>query len=188
VDQPPELRAGGVLLRAFRPSDADDRLAAGVDPEAVRMYGGDYRNAAPMTPESAARWLEQRRAEATTWAIEVEGSCVGHVRLREDPLGTRAALLSIGIFRPAARGRGVGTAAMRLVLRHAFETLGLHRVGLRVLAYNTRAIAAYRKCGFVEEGRLRSVLFLDDVWHDDLLMGILDEEYRALAPAWFGGR
>jgi [ribosomal protein S5]-alanine N-acetyltransferase len=187
VDQPPELRAAGVLLRAFQVSDADDRLAAGIDPEAVRMYGGDYRNPAPMTAERAERWLEQRRTEPTTWAIEVDGRCVGHVRLRDDPLGTRAALLSIGIFQPGMRGRGIGTAAMRLVLRHGFETLGIHRVGLRVLAYNHRAIAAYRKCGFVEEGRLRSVLYLDDAWHDDLLMAILEEEYRAVAPSWVDG-
>jgi RimJ/RimL family protein N-acetyltransferase len=148
------------------------------------MYGGDYRNLAPMTGEGAARWLEQRRAEPVTWAIEVDDRCVGHVRLRDDPLGTRAALLSIGIFASAARGRGVGTAAIRLVLRHAFETAGLHRVGLRVLAYNARAIASYRKCGFVEEGRLRDILYMDDAWHDDLLMAILEHEYRALAPTW----
>ena len=42
-------------------------------------------------------------------------------------------------------GRCVGSA----------RTLGLHRVGLRVLAYNDRAIRCYKKCGFREEGRER---------------------------------
>ena len=31
----------------------------------------------------------------------------------------------------------------------AFGILGLHRIDLRVLAYNTRAISCYRRCGFV---------------------------------------
>jgi len=52
-------------------------------------------------------------------------------------------------------GQGLGTEVTRVVLDFAFGPLALHRVGLRVLAYNRRAIGCYEKCGFQEEGRER---------------------------------
>lgn len=65
---------------------------------------------------------------------------------------------------------------MRLALAHAFDTLGVHRISVRVLAYNTRAIRAYEKCGFMEEGRERESAWVDGAWHDDVMMGILEGE------------
>lgn len=62
--------------------------------------------------------------------------------------------------------------------------MGLHRVDLRVLAYNERAIAAYRKCGFSQEGVERESAWIDGKWFDDVMMSILEDEYRALAPGW----
>ena len=58
----------------------------------------------------------------------------------------------------------------------AFGILGLHRIDLRVLAYHTRAISCYRRCGFDEEGRERGAAFIDGRWHDDVIMGILEHE------------
>ncbi|WP_372444787.1 GNAT family N-acetyltransferase [Crossiella equi] len=73
-------------------------------------------------------------------------------------------------------GRGHGPEATRLRLAHAFDRVGLHRVDLEVFAYNERAIRAYAKCGFTEEGRKREALRWDGAWHDVVLMS-------ALAPA-----
>ena len=50
------------------------------------------------------------------------------------------------------RGRGVGSALMQAAIGLAHER-SLHKLCLEVFAHNTAAIALYRKCGFVEEGR-----------------------------------
>jgi RimJ/RimL family protein N-acetyltransferase len=50
------------------------------------------------------------------------------------------------------RGRGVGSALVRAAIGLAREQ-GLHKLSLEVFAHNSGAIALYRKCGFVEEGR-----------------------------------
>ena len=55
--------------------------------------------------------------------------------------------------------------------------MGLHRISLRVLEYNARAIAAYRKVGFVEEGLLRESCKVGDEWHNDVMMGLLAQEF-----------
>jgi RimJ/RimL family protein N-acetyltransferase len=50
---------------------------------------------------------------------------------------------------------------------------------LRVFDYNHRAIRAYEKCGFQHEGAMRQAHFADSAYHDELIMGILREEYLA---------
>ena len=50
------------------------------------------------------------------------------------------------------RGRGVGTALLQASIDWARDQ-GLHKLCLEVFAHNTAAIARYRTCGFVEEGR-----------------------------------
>lgn len=52
---------------------------------------------------------------------------------------------AIGIFDPNYWALGIGTEVTHLVLDCAFNGLGLHRVDLRVLEYNTRAIRCYEK-------------------------------------------
>ncbi len=63
-------------------------------------------------------------------------------------------------------------------MRHAFGTLGLHWLGLRVVAYNTRAICCYQACGFVVEGREREAALVGGERHDDVMMGVLAREAR----------
>lgn len=91
--------------------------------------------------------------------------------------------MAIGIFDRSLLGRGFGSEAIRVLLTHAFGPMGLHRIGIRVLSYNERAIAAYEKCGFVEEGREREAAFVNGTWHDDVMMGLLDHEFLGMASA-----
>ena len=50
---------------------------------------------------------------------------------------------------------------------------------LTTLASNERAIRAYRACGLVEEGRLREHAWSDGRWQDEIVMGILRDEWEA---------
>jgi len=84
--------------------------------------------------------------------------------------------------RVARQGEGrdrLGTrrAVGRLECKVAFATLRLHRISVRVVDYNVRAIRAYEKCGFAVEGRDREAALVDGTWHDDVIMGILDREF-----------
>lgn len=80
---------------------------------------------------------------------------------------------------PAARGRGLGPDAIRVLLRYAFRDRGLHRVQLEVLADNAPAIAAYRRVGFVEDGRRREAAWVDGRFVDEVVMSVLAHEWDA---------
>ena len=172
----PILTGKSVSLRPPRPEDAAARLALGNHPEIVRMYGGSSSDVRPMAAESAERWVQSLIKHDYAWIIEV-GSPVGRVRLDRVDLRDRRASLAIGIEDFARLGKGLGTETIRLVQQYAFHELGLHRLSVRVVDYNRRAIRAYEKCGFVIEGREREAAFVDGQWHDDVMMGILDREH-----------
>jgi len=107
----------------------------------------------PLTRADAERWLVALAREPYGWVIERDGHCVGEARLHHVDRAAGEGRLALGLFAPADRGRGLGTEAAGLVLAHAFGALGLARVRLRVLAFNARAVACYRRCGFREVGR-----------------------------------
>jgi len=50
------------------------------------------------------------------------------------------------------RGRGVGSGLLQAAIEWA-RAEGLHKLCLEVFPTNAPALALYRKCGFVEEGR-----------------------------------
>jgi RimJ/RimL family protein N-acetyltransferase len=94
-------------------------------------------------------------------------------------LRDRRASLAIGIEDTTQLGKGFGSESIALALGYAFNVLKLHRVSVRVVEYNLRAIRAYQKCGFVIEGRERQAAIVGGAWHDDVMMAILDREYLA---------
>ena len=62
--------------------------------------------------------------------------------------------------------------------------MGLHRLELDVFSINPRAERVYAKAGFVREGVLRDAIALPDgTYCDDVLMAILEDDWRALRAA-----
>jgi RimJ/RimL family protein N-acetyltransferase len=168
-----------VTLRRPRPEDFEARVRLGTDAGIFRMYGGSLNDLRPMTEEAARRWVQRLLDLDYAWVIEV-GTLIGQIRLDGVDLTDRRASLAIGIEDSARLGIGLGTEAIALVSEHSFNVLKLHRLSVRVLDYNARAIRAYEKCGFVVEGREREAAFVDGIWHDDVMMGLLDREYAGL--------
>ena len=64
-----------------------------------------------------------------------------------------------------------------MIVRYAFDDLGLNRVGLSVFDFNDTAISTYERLGFVHEGRLRRAVKREDGFRDALLMSVLREEW-----------
>jgi len=120
-------------------------------------------------------------AHPLCWAVEAEGRLLGEARLDSLDLHDRRARLATGLYDVALLGKGLGRELIKLILSYGFEEMTLHRIDLRVLAFNERAIRCYLACGFVEEGRERESVRIGEVWHDDIIMGILAEEFRAQA-------
>ncbi len=72
---------------------------------------------------------------------------------------------------PSHRGNGVGRALMQYAMECADAAGQIRKIELLTRANNERAIRLYTSLGFVEEGRLRARLRLDDgSYVDDVCM------------------
>lgn len=183
VDYVPELVGNGVRLRELRHSDILRRVSLGRSREIDRGFGGDLDEDEPMTEQDAVDELRRRFGPGPHWVIaDQHHVLIGVVRLAPIDISNRSARLGIGILDAARLGQGLGTEAVRLALAYGFDDLDLHRVSLTVLADNTRAVAAYTRCGFVVEGRFRDTLFRDGTWLDDLSMAIRKPLWEAQRP------
>ena len=63
------------------------------------------------------------------------------------------------------------------LLRYAFDELRLNRVSATFLDYNIPSQAAFKRCGFQIEGRMRQHIYKNGKFHDLLFAGILRDEY-----------
>ncbi|WNG41102.1 GNAT family N-acetyltransferase [Archangium violaceum] len=173
----PVLRGVHAVLRPFRQEDIPSLWAMLHDPECIRFTGsrGEY------TRESVDAWYSNRGevSERLDLAIAdvATDACLGEVVLNNLSEVNRSCGFRICLAGPHAFGRGLGTEATRLILRHAFETVGLHRVELEVYDFNPRARHVYEKAGFVLEGIRRQSLFWEGAWHDTLIMAVLAHEW-----------
>ena len=95
----------------------------------------------------------------------------------------QCAMLGIVIGEKAYWNKGYGQEATRLLLDFGFNLLNLNSIMLGTIAFNQRAIAAYRKVGFKEIGRRREARIIGGKKYDAVLMDILAEEFRALYPS-----
>ena len=169
-----------VKLRAYREDDLKNAVVM-INNQAVTRFLNVMR---PRSLQEEREWLEaaMRNTDPRVvgYAIDsFDGEYLGSVGLMHIDQRNRSAELGISIARPEDWGKGFGTEAAILMLRHGFEELNLHRIHLRVYDYNERGQKSYAKIGFVEEGRLRQAHYRHGGWHGVVLMGILADEFFA---------
>lgn len=164
-------------LRAIEREDLPTFVRWFNDPE-VRQYLAMYM---PMSLADEEKWFERQLEDQNSrvFAIETEeGVHIGNIGLHNIDWKNRRAILGIVIGEKEYWGQGYGSDAIMALLGFAFGEMNLHRVYLTVYDYNHRAIRCYEKCGFRHEGRLREAHFSSGQYHDELMMGILQEEFE----------
>jgi len=92
---------------------------------------------------------------------------------------SRIAYLHAIMLDPAFRGRGIATAATRLLVRHLLCELDYHRVQLEVYGFNERALRHFERAGFVREGVRRKAYWRHGEWVDGINYGIVREDLEA---------
>lgn len=112
--------------------------------------------------------------------IAPDGSIIGESIINEIDWDLRCANFRIALFHSIERGKGIGTWATELTRDFAFEKLKLHRLTLDVYSFNPRAEKTYLKAGFKREGVLKDAVKDGDQYADDILMAILEDEWREL--------
>jgi len=94
----------------------------------------------------------------------------------------RRAELAIIIGEEAYWSRGYGTETIKALLNYGFNRLNLNMVYLGVIDINERAIKAYKKVGFVQDGVIREKYLIDGKYCNCIMMSILEREFKKKLP------
>ena len=175
----------GFMLRLAQKEDAESYYEQNFNPldsEVARLTG---------SKESFSRdevvnfYLRRMEAEDRYdfLIIAPDGRIIGESIINEIDWQARSANFRIAIFHSKECGKGIGTWVVEMTRDFAFEELKLHRLELDVLSFNPRAEKAYLKAGFKIEGVLRDAVWDGREYADDILMSILEHEWRAIKGA-----
>jgi len=175
----PALGTERLALRRPIATDIADRFSLGRDSGIYRMLGADTARLTPLTEEQASAWVENIASHPAAWVIEHKARAIGEILLDNFVVADQRADVIIGILDPDSIGKGLGTEALAAVAAFAFDQLGLHKLSTRVLAFNTRALRAYERVGFIREGLERESALIGGVWHDDVIVGLLKRDFDA---------
>jgi ribosomal-protein-serine acetyltransferase len=165
----------GVEVRVLAPDDAE-QIYPLVEAERERLQEW-MPWAEGATLETTRAFIESNVASGLdALGIFVNGEFVGGIGIRPDEEHGDA---EIGYWIASAHeGRGFVTRACRALIDHAFGQLGLHRVTIRVAPDNARSRAIPERLGFAEEGVMREAGRTATGYHDLVVYGLLEREWR----------
>jgi RimJ/RimL family protein N-acetyltransferase/trans-aconitate methyltransferase len=121
-----------------------------------------------------ARWADPTQVSFAILAGDSDH--VGNCGLTHVDVARQTA--ELWMYLGTEQNRGLGSAALRLLLEHAFETLGLKRIYLRVVEHNPGALRFYQRFGFRVEGIARGDTVCGTTRIDSTLLGLLESEYN----------
>ena len=181
---PVPIRTERLTLR-YITSDDLDALRYYQDPEVCRYLPFPTADEAALNTRVAL--MTQRVApsepdDVLSLAAVYDGALAGDVMLR---LRTRAdaetppSVAEIGwAFAPSYAGRGLATEAATALVRLAFDHYPLHRLVAHLDPRNVRSSALCERLGMTREAHLRQDWpEADGTWTDDLIYGLLREEW-----------
>jgi aminoglycoside 6'-N-acetyltransferase len=157
----------GELRMVLRP------LAKGDEAELLRIHETPEVAFWWDVPDDGFPWSDE--PDSTRLTIEVDGAVAGMIQFYEE-LTPKYRHASIDLFLdPALHGQGLGTEAVRRVVRLLIDERGHHRVTIDPGAENAPAIRSYEKVGFRPVGVMRSYERRAGQvqWRDGLLMELL---------------
>jgi [ribosomal protein S5]-alanine N-acetyltransferase len=167
-----------VVLRAPTAADQDEFIAA------MRASRSLHRPwlYMPETPERYVAYLsrvDDPRAKPYFACRTEDGAIVGFLNINEIVRGGfKCGFLGYGAVARFA-GQGYMTEAMRLLLREAFTTVGLHRLEANIQPGNAPSLALAKRCGFELEGFSPRYLKIGGRWRDHERWAIRAETWRA---------
>lgn len=171
------LRGTRVGLRARHETDIPV-LHAQLYDDVVTRSRADSRPWRPLPADSPDSPYRISAPDAALFSV---------VELATDDLAGEAALWGIDPHHraghvglsllPRFRGRGLGSDVVGVLIDYGFTVRGLHRLQVETLADNAAMIGAALHAGFVQEGVLRGGAWTNGTFADEVILGLLAEEW-----------
>jgi RimJ/RimL family protein N-acetyltransferase len=192
------FRSERLVYRAIEDTDEDKAFIKALKSDTLGWYRYSSQLPKPPTKKAVDNYTEQIRSDEFlgvlaclpvtpkvngTEGVDDESEAlepIGVVDLhRISPASMHHRCSDIGIIIASKyRGQGYGSEAIEWVLEWGFQMAGFHRVGICTYSYNVGAWKLYERLGFVLEGKTRECKWFNGGWHDYIILGMLESEWR----------
>ena len=174
-------RGEKIRLRAIEEKDFDEIVASTEEPDTELDRYEDMIHF-PISKERDRANLESLAKKEGTddyffWVIEdLQGNTVGFINTFDYEQKSGTFKYALIIKRPYW-GQGSAREAIQIVLRYYFRELRYQKVTVMIYSFNERSIRLHDKLGFKLEGRLRRMVYTNGNFYDELIYGMLVEEF-----------
>lgn len=175
---PEEVRSLTVSIRPFEKTDIPKKVEWINNPENNQFLHYDI----PLEIAKTEQWFEsvKGRTDRFDATIIADGVPCGTIGLLGIDHKNAKAEYYIAMGEVKLKGKGVSTQASRLILRYAFQELGLNKVYLYTETENIPAQRLFEKVGFVKEGCLKADIFSKGRFVDRYVYGICKEAFDSI--------
>jgi UDP-4-amino-4,6-dideoxy-N-acetyl-beta-L-altrosamine N-acetyltransferase len=167
------IEGNNIYLRPITVEDTDMVLSWRNKKEVVENF--IYRK--PITREEHLNWLATKVDKGLVHqfivCLKEDDRPIGSVYLQHFEEENKKAESGIFLGDESIKGKGIGTESVALLKNYAFETLGLHKLMARVLAYNTASLRLHEKAGYTKEAYLKDELFIEGKFEDLVMFGAI---------------
>lgn len=153
------------------------------NPEITQYLESRFR---PSTVADLQAFVEKTNSDPNVFffaIVQKDGDRhIGNIKL--GPVNWIHRLAEIGIMIGAQDcwGKGYATEAISILSQFAFETLNLHKVTAGCYGVNEGSRKAFLKAGFAQEGVRKQHNYLNGIYTDAVLFGLLESDYKRALP------
>ncbi|KAI0114643.1 putative GNAT family acetyltransferase [Hypoxylon sp. NC0597] len=183
-----------LVYRAVNNTPEDEKFVHSIQKDAESQSGTSYGLLRPESIKASNEFKQYIAEKCLLGAIiclppsiaeknddpNATGEPIGIICLKSNPphlAHHRWTEISIDIARKH-RGMGYGGEAILWSLWYAFQMAGLHRVQISAFSFNESANRLYKRLGFKKEGKQRDFMWFNGSWHDKVMYGMLENEWR----------
>ena len=182
--QPVVLSGWGVRLEPLSTAHIDGLIEASADGDLGSI---NYSNTPHATRDSVADYVRMALDGQSAGAmlpfavLRDDGTVLGSTRCYDIDMSVPTLAIGYTWYRASAQRTHVNTACKRLLLGHAFDTLGMRTVYLHTSHHNVRSQAAIERLGAHRDGVIRQhKRHKDGALRDTVCYSILDTEWPAM--------
>lgn len=172
------IKGENTYIRLMEEKDVPYKVQWVNDEEIRKTQNLDF----PISKIGTMEWLHSITSNSTRKDFiicsKVDNVPIGYCGLVNINLKNSKAESYLGLGDKNYWGRGHASEARRLILDYAFDVLDLNKVYSYVWDENEKMKHINKKVGFKIEGLLRDDIFYQGEYRDNVLMGVLKDEYK----------
>lgn len=169
------IKGKNIVLRAIEPED-NLMLLEMINDEETEYFLGGW--SFPVSKKKQEDWTNSLKNDIHTLrcTMDAGGNAVGVVTLTDIDYKNGNAEVHIKLSIDNVRGKGYGTDALMAITKYAFDELRLKCIYARVSYHNEASRRLFQKCGFKEEGILKSRVFKRGEYIDVISFSKINKE------------